>query len=262
MTSQSEVIPPGYAVEDVEIETSLLFDRVLEEYKNKILLLRGGSSSTKTYTSLTFIAIWLLSGDFCGEFIPVGVASVARKFATSLPGSVIKDFDDILAANGWDEDVTPNKTLRRYHCGRRYVEFIGLDDPKKMKGPRRDIGYLNEATELDQQDFFQFELRTRKKLIVDFNPDDEDHWINTEIEQRRRVLKGDVDLVVSTYKDNPFLTQSEIDSIEYYKDVDPQAWAVYGLGEYGRIKGRIFENVTQVDSIDDTWKFCGHGLDF
>lgn len=62
MTSQTiDVVPPGYVVEDVEIETSLLFDRVMEAYKHKILLLRGGSSSTKTYTSLTFIAIWLLS---------------------------------------------------------------------------------------------------------------------------------------------------------------------------------------------------------
>lgn len=174
----------------------------------------------------------------------------------------MKDWDDILASNGWDEEVEHNKTLRRYHHGRRYVEFIGLDDPAKMKGPRRDIGYLNEATELDKKDFFQFELRTRRRLTVDFNPDDEDHWINRDLEQERRIKKGDVDLLVSTYLDNPFLSPAEIESIEYYKLVDPQAWAVYGLGEYGRIRGRIFENFEEVDKIDDTWKFCGHGLDF
>ena len=121
---------------------------------------------------------------------------------------------------------------------------------------------MNEVNEFDFEDFFQFEIRTRKRLICDFNPDDEEHWVNLKLEQERRIKRGDIDLLVSTYKDNPFLTQSEIESIEYYKEVDPQLWNVYGLGEYGKIKGRVFEHFEEVDDISDDGTFCAHGLDF
>lgn len=194
--------------------------------------------------------------------IPSWVGTIARKYASTLHGSVIRDWEDKLATNWWDEYVEVNKTLRRWYCGRRYVEFIGIDEPKKVKGPRRQIGYMNEVNEFDFEDFFQFEIRTRNRLILDFNPDDEEHWVNMKIEQERLVRRGDVDLIVSTYKDNPFLTKSEIESIEYYKDVDPQLWAVYGLWQYGKIKGRVFEHFEVVDDIGDDWTFCAHGLDF
>lgn len=247
--------------EDVHIKTSEVFKR-LRHYQKKIILLRWGSSSTKTFSTLERIWEWLLTGKFLGQEIPVGVATIGRKFAASLKGSVMKDWEDILSKNEWWDYVDHNKTDRRYYHGRRYVEFIGLDDPRKLRGPRRQIGYLNEVNECDFEDFFQFEMRTRCRLVIDFNPDDEDHWVKTEIEDKRRIVKGDVDVDISTYKDNPFLTQAEIDSIEYYKEVDPIAWAVYGLGHYGKIEGRVFDTIYEVDDIDDDWKFCGHGMDF
>lgn len=174
----------------------------------------------------------------------------------------MKDWEDILSKNEWWEYIDHNKTDRRYYYGRRYVEFIGLDDPRKLRGPRRQIGYLNEVNECDFEDFFQFEMRTKCRLVIDFNPDDEDHWVKTEIEDKRRIVKGDVDVDVSTYKDNPFLTKAEIESIEYYREVDPIAWSVYGLGNYGKIEGRVFDTIYEVDDISDDWKFCGHGMDF
>lgn len=248
--------------EVVHVKHTFVYTKIQKQYRKKILLQRGGSSSSKTWSTLLVIAKWLLTGTFVDQQIPSWVATIARKYATSLAWSVMKDWDDLLALYGWDDYVVQNKTHKRYYFWRRYVEFIGLDDPQKMKGPRREIWYINEITECDPADFFQFELRTRKRLIIDFNPDDEEHWVNTKIEQERAIKKGDVDILISTYRDNQFLTPSEIESIEYYREVDPQAWAVYGLWQYGKIKGRIFEHFEEVDWIDDTWKFCGHGLDF
>ena len=67
---------------------------------------------------------------------------------------------------------------------------------------------------------------------MDFNPDDEDVWINTDLEQQRAITEGDVNVIVSTYKDNPFLDQSIVREIERLKAVDPMYYQIYGLGQY------------------------------
>ena len=54
-------------------------------------------------------------------------------------------------------------------------------------------------------------MRTTDRIFIDFNPDDEDIWINTELEQKRTIAKQDVETIVSTYKDNTFLEQSLIE---------------------------------------------------
>jgi len=38
-------------------------------------------------------------------------------------------------------------------------------------------------------------MRTSHVGFIDFNPDDEDVWINKKLEQERKVLKGDVDVI-------------------------------------------------------------------
>jgi phage terminase large subunit len=48
-------------------------------------------------------------------------------------------------------------------------------------------------------------MRTENKIYVDFNPDDEQVWINQELEIKRSNEIGDVEVIVSNYKDNSFL---------------------------------------------------------
>lgn len=79
-------------------------------------------------------------------------------------------------------------------------------------------------------------MRTKHRIFIDFNPDDEDVWINTELEQKRARNKGDVEVFVSTYRDNPFLTAEIIEEIEAFRDADPAYWQVFGLGQYGRLE--------------------------
>jgi phage terminase large subunit len=52
--------------------------------------------------------------------------------------------------------------------------------------------------------------------------------INTELEQKRQYTEKDVAVVVSTYKDNPFLTEEEVREIENIRNIDPSLWQVYG----------------------------------
>lgn len=96
-------------------------------------------------------------------------------------------------------------------------------------------------------EFFQLNIRTKYKVIIDFNPDDEDIWINKEIEQKRQYTKKDVAVIVSTYKDNKFLSKEEVEEIENIKEVDPVLRQVYGEGQYGKMTGRIYNNWEVVD---------------
>jgi phage terminase large subunit len=72
----------------------------------------------------------------------------------------------------------------------------------------------------------------------------------------------DVEVIVSTYKDNTFLPQSLIKEIEYLEKTDPEFWKIYGLGEYGKVFGQIFENYTIVSEIPKGATFISNGGDF
>jgi len=110
------------------------------------------------------------------------------------------------------------------------VEFIGADDEQKLRGGKRDILYCNEANELSyDQEFFQLLIRTSYKVFIDFNPDNEYVWINTELEQKRKFDEDDVEVIVSTYKDNPFLPEAQVKEIERLEKTNPRYWQVYGL---------------------------------
>lgn len=143
------------------------------------------------------------------------------------------------------------------------VEFFGADDEKKLRGAKRNILYCNEANELAfKTQFFQLLIRTEDDIFIDFNPDDENVWINTELEQKRAHEMKDVEVIVSTYKDNTFLPESLIKEIEYLEKTDPEFWKIYGLGQYGKVFGVIFPDYNIVESIPDGATFVGNGGDF
>lgn len=142
------------------------------------------------------------------------------------------------------------------------IEFIGIDDPQKARWPRREILYCNEANELSQEDFFQLHIRTSYKTFIDFNPDDEDIWINTELEQKRAIQGKDVEVIVSTYKDNPFLDKKIVREIERLWKENEQYWQIYGLGQYGKLEGLIFKNITDIQTVPAEAKLLWHGQDF
>lgn len=78
---------------------------------------------------------------------------------------------------------------------------------------------------------------------------------------KRAIQEKDVNVVVSTYKDNPFLSDAMVKEIERLAKTDPQYWKIYGLGEYGKLEGLIF-SFTEIDDIPDGAHFVCHGQDF
>jgi len=244
------------------VEATEIFERNYDS-KAKIVINRGGTRSSKTWSLNQLCALWLISGNYGdGNYISEGVWTTVRKYRTNLDGTVIRDFEDILKAEGWYIKVDHNKTKKQYRYGKRLVEFIGADDEQKLRGAKRNILYCNEANELEyKQEFFQLLMRTENKIFLDFNPDDEQIWINQELEIKRSNEVNDVEVIVSNYKNNSFLPKSLIKEIEYLQQTDKEFWKIYGLGEYGNISGLVYENVKYVDSMPDC-RLVAYGLDF
>lgn len=234
------------------------------ESVKRIVVNRGGTRSSKTYSLCQILCLWLITG-YIGESqkIEKGYASIVRKTLPALRATAYRDVVEILKEWGWYKHTSHNKTDRIISFRDRNLEFFSVDDQQKVRGRKRNILYCNEANELDfKNDFYQMLIRTTDKVFLDFNPDDPDIWINKEIEQKRAIEKGDVDVIVSNYTWNGFLEPELIAEIEYTKKVDPELWEVFGRGNYGKLTGLIFPNIKLIDSFPDNLDTVFYGLDF
>lgn len=210
----------------MDIKTTIHFTHLYNS-KKRVTVMQGGARSAKTYNILIFEIVRLLK-----ENKPQTL-TVVRKTLTAARGTVVRDFEEILDSFGiWDRSAW-NKTTCEYRLGPHLIEFIGADS-QKVRGRKRHRLFCNEANELSFEEFRQLALRTTDKIIIDFNPSDEYHWIYDEV-----IPRSDADFYVTTYKDNPYLDSGIIQEIEALQS-DPEYWAVFGMGQRAAKKTTIY----------------------
>lgn len=167
----------------------------------------------------------------------------------------------------WNDDNW-NKTESTYKINGGSIQFIGLDEAQKLHGRKQDIFWINEAVEAKYKHYQQLIIRTKKRVILDYNPSYEQHWIYEKV-----IPRDDCEFIKSTYMDNPFLDQAIVDEIERLEPTpynisqgtaDEVSWKIYGLGERAAHKGLIFSKAKLVIDLppEDEWKWCVYGLDF
>ena len=231
------------------IQTNKVF-RHLEESDKRIVIEQGGTRSGKTYN----ILMWLIFG-YClknkGKII-----SICRKTYPSLRATSMRDFFDILKQYDLYDEKIHNKSNSEFRLNGNLIEFISLDQPQKVRGRKRDLLYINEANELYFEDWQQLIFRTTERAILDYNPSDEFHFIYDKIKPR-----DDTDFFITTYKDNPFLDKSIVKEIERLKDIDPNYWKIYGLGEVGSSQSLIFR-INECDEVPTDATFVSYGMDY
>jgi phage terminase large subunit len=231
------------------IKTNKVF-RHLEESTAKIVVQQGGTRSGKTYN----ILLWIIFS-YCqkneGKII-----TICRKTYPALRGTVMRDFLTILKDHEIYSEEDHSKTASEYKLNGNTIEFISLDMPQKIRGRKRDLLFANEANELNFEDWQQLLFRTNEKVIIDFNPSEEFHWIYDHVLPRK-----DVEFFQTTYKDNPFLGAEIKAEIERLKDIDENYWRVYGLGERGQSRSLVY-TFTTIKEIPKEAKLVSYGLDF
>ena len=231
------------------METTRVFDEIAKAYRDgcRGVDSRGGTRSTKTYSALQFLV-----------FLAVGlkakkVISVVSETLPHLKKGAIRDFEEILQREGiiataLRDDSRWNATdcIFTFANG-TIIEFFSADSPGKVHGPSRDILFINEGQNIRWEVANQLMIRTREFVIVDYNPTHE-FWAHTELAPDPRFRT-----IVSTYKDNRFLTPAQIEDIEKGKS-RPNWWRVYGLGLTGELEGVVYQ-FEQIDAMPDS-----HGL--
>jgi len=208
-------------------------------------LLQGGTRSGKTFSAIYYI-IWL-----CERYKGLEI-DILRDTYTALKATVWKDFKQVLVKHSLYNPLHHNKTDKMYNLNGNVISYYGCDDPGKVHGRSRDILWLNECNQLDEETIDQLSARTRHKIIGDYNPAlPTEHWLDSYIDQYKPII--------TTYLDNPHLTEDQIADIESKRN-NEYWWIVYGTGERTKPVGVIFNNWTERE-FDESLPFC-YGMDF
>jgi phage terminase large subunit len=188
---------------ELGIEGTELLEQTLEN-EAKVLAHEGGTSSSKTVSIAQAHIIWSFE-EFNKTY------SVVRKTLPALRRGALKDFKMALALAECEHLFEENKSELTYTNRQTgtVIEFFALDNAQKARGPRRDRLWCNEANELDEEDFSQLTKRTRSRIVLDYNPSMQRHWIYDKV-----LTRTDCRVIHSTYLDNPFLTDDNIREIE------------------------------------------------
>lgn len=230
-----------------KIKTTNVFHKAYNS-ETRITCLQGGTRSSKSYSLAQLFLIKCFEGT--GK-----TYTICRKTLPALKGTAYRDFIEILKDLEIYSEEFHNRSELSYRLNDNLIEFISVDQPQKIRGRKRNYLWLNEANEFTYEDWQQLILRTTEKIYLDYNPSDPYSWIYDKV-----VVRDDCTFIKSTYKANPFLDEDTIAEIERLKDLDPEYWKVYGLGEIGSVTTQIFRNFSLVDNMQG--KLIGYGLDF
>ena len=229
------------------IKTTNVFHKAYKS-STRITCLQGGTRSSKTYSLCQLFIVKALNET--GK-----VFTICRKTLPALKGTAYRDVLELLKELDLYTEENHNKSELSYALNGNLIEFISVDQPQKIRGRKRDYLWLNEANEFNYEDYQQLILRTTDKVYLDYNPSDPYSWIYDKV-----ITRDDCTFIKSTYKANPFLDKDTIAEIERLKDIDPDYWRVYGLGEIGSIQTMIFRKFELVDEVQG--RLVGYGLDF
>jgi phage terminase large subunit len=179
-----------------------------------------------------------------------------RKTLPALKGSVLRDLKEILIKFDLYNQNDWHSVDGYYQLGTNMIEWFSVDDETKLRGRKRDYLFINEATEVSYDEYIQLMLRTSDLTVLDLNPSLWKSWIYD--------LEGqeDVSYNITTYKDNPFLSEVQVKEIEKLQHRDPNLWRVFGLGERGLPTKMVFSHQQKYSTLPEGSKLLGYGIDF
>lgn len=228
---------------ELKIDTTITYGHI-QNATHRITQHIGGTRSGKTWAILQWLLVQMISNDGLN-------VTVVRKTIPSLKRTVIKDFIDILKGLDIWREADYNISDRIWTYYNSTIQFISTDDAEKLRGIKSDILFIDEASEIDEESFFQLSIRTSGRIILAYNPTVSPyHWL--------RQMK-DCGRYVTTYKDNTFLPKDMVTAIEELESKNPKYWKIYGKGEFAPNDKAIFTFETCGEFHAD---FVGFGIDF
>jgi len=232
----------------MKIQTTSVFETLLNSDK-RINIFQGSSRASKTYNILIYFIYKLLNEEN-------KTLSIVRKTLPALKGSVLRDLKEILIKFDLYDQNNWHSVDGYYQLGSNMIEWFSVDDETKLRGRKRDYLFINEATEVSYDEYIQLMLRTSDLTVMDLNPSLWKSWIYD--------LEGqpDVNYNITTYKDNPFLSEVQVQEIEKLQQRDLNLWRVFGLGQRGLPTKMVFSHQQTYSDLPEGSKLLGYGIDF
>ena len=258
----------------VDIDADVFNSIYIPQLKNtsRLQILYGGSSSGKSAFKAQQVVYDLLQGG--RNYL------ICRQVGRTLRGSVVQEVTKVIKKWNLLSLFEINKTDGTITCSNGYQAlFAGLDDVEKLKsitpakGVITDI-WVEEATEIEQASLKQLIKRQRggsekilKRIHLTFNPIIKQHWIYQTYfigwaDEQKKLETPDLSILKTTYKDNRFLTASDVADLE--REQDSYYYQVYTLGNWGVLGNVIFTNWKVEDLSEMKAQFTNvrNGLDF
>lgn len=223
-------------------------DTILKMDK-RIRIVQGGARAGKT------IAILLILIDMA-QTRDKKIISVVSETFPHLKRGALRDFLDIMKSQGYYKESQWNRTdsIYTFETG-SIIEFFSADQSSKVRGPARNILFINEANNISYETYTQLAIRTSEFIYIDYNPVAE-FWVHEDI-----IPKTEHNFAILTYKDNEALSAEIVKEIESRKS-NSQFWQVFGLGLIGESEGKIYRDWNIIEELPHQARLERYGLDF
>ena len=207
----------------------------IKEASTRFVIIYGGASASKSWSMMQRIVI--------STFMESANWLCIRKYSTDIQNSIYDNLIGIISE--WDLNsafqfrLSP-LTITNKITGSKII-FKGLDDTEKIKsifGIKRI--FIEEANQLEFDDFRELNRRARGmdgiQIYLVFNPVVINHWLKKELFDNE-FYAPHTTKIHATYKDAiKWLTEDDILQLEILKDINPNDYKIYCLGEWGGIR--------------------------
>ena len=259
---------------NITVKANPVFKAVNMSQKRYIVMKGSAGSGKSVDTAQNYIL--RLMRDKGRNLVALRKSDITNRDSTfaELTGAIYRMFGD-KAEQYWQINMSPLKLTCKANGNQ--IIFRGMNDDKQreklksitfQKGKLTDV-WLEEATEFTQADVEIIDDRLRGELPegqfyqirMTFNPVSSSHWI-------KKVFFDIPDPNVlthhSTYLMNRFIDDAYRARMERRKQVDPEGYQIYGLGEWGEIGGLILRNweVKEISQNFNDYDDIAIGQDF
>lgn len=238
----------------MKLKANVLFEEVASKIQEgkRYISLRGSSRSGKTICGIQTIIIHALVN-------PQTTITIARATQVSIKNTIYVDFKEQMEELQIWEDSRYNKVEMTYRFANgSNIRFIGLDDTSgKLRGMKSHICLIDEVNTISMSSFVQLDIRTTEFIIMCYNPEIPTDWWGLQYEQRDNGC-----LLVSTWRDNAFLDQRIIDSIQSLKETDYDLWLIYSESKIVPPREIVYQKPATFKELPQGIKYTYYGLDF